>query len=89
MSQRIIVAKCWLVLAITTSFIAVARQSVSSVPGASSIQSEQAAKPLDPEQALANLRKRIAGHENKPAEEVFKNIQESIYGFERSTPGWV
>jgi hypothetical protein len=78
MSQRII-AKFWLVLAITTSFIAVARQSVTSVPGASSIQSEQAAKPLDPEQALANLRKRIAGHE----------IQETIYGSERSTPGWV
>ena len=56
MSQRIIVAKCWLVLDITTSFIAVARQSVTSVPGASSIQSERAAKPLDPEQALADLR---------------------------------
>jgi hypothetical protein len=32
-------------------------------------------KPFDQEAALAELRKRIAGQENKPAEEVFKNIQ--------------
>lgn len=30
---------------------------------------------FDQAQALADLRKRIAGQENKPAEEVFKNIQ--------------
>jgi hypothetical protein len=35
----------------------------------------QEAKPFDQEAALAELRKRIAGQENKPAEEVFKNIQ--------------
>ena len=32
-------------------------------------------KPFDQAQALENLRKAIAGQENKPAEEVFKNIQ--------------
>src|SRR5688500_18619599 len=32
-------------------------------------------KPFDQAQALADLRKRIAGQENKPAAEVFKNIQ--------------
>lgn len=32
-------------------------------------------KPFDQAQALADLRKRIAGQENKPAGEVFKNIQ--------------
>ena len=35
----------------------------------------QTAKPFDQAQALENLRKTIAGQENKPAEEVFKNIQ--------------
>ena len=32
-------------------------------------------KPFDQAQALADLRKTIAGQENKPAGEVFKNIQ--------------
>jgi hypothetical protein len=32
-------------------------------------------KPFDQAQALANLRKAIAGQEDKPAEQVFKNIQ--------------
>jgi hypothetical protein len=35
----------------------------------------QTEKPFDQAQALENLRKTIAGQENKPAEEVFKNIQ--------------
>jgi Photosynthetic reaction centre cytochrome C subunit len=32
-------------------------------------------KPFNQEQALSELKKRIAGQEQKPAEEVFKNIQ--------------
>jgi len=35
----------------------------------------QTAKPFDQAAALENLRKMIAGQENKPAEAVFKNIQ--------------
>ena len=35
----------------------------------------QTAKPFDQAVALENLRKAIAGQENKPAEEVFKSIQ--------------
>lgn len=35
----------------------------------------QTEKPFNQAQALENLRKAIAGQENKPAEEVFKNIQ--------------
>jgi len=35
----------------------------------------QTEKPFDQAQALADLRKAIAGQENKPAGEVFKNIQ--------------
>ncbi|MFL6228057.1 MAG: c-type cytochrome [Pyrinomonadaceae bacterium] len=35
----------------------------------------QDAKPLDPQQALAALNKQIEGQEQKPAEQVFKNIQ--------------
>ncbi len=43
--------------------------------GGGQTQTTPEAKPFDQEQALAELRKRIAGQENKPAEEVFKNIQ--------------
>jgi hypothetical protein len=75
MSKRIVIAKLWLVFATTAGFIAVAQQSVTGVPATSPVQTGQADKPFDQEQALADLRKRIAGHENKPAEEVFKNIQ--------------
>lgn len=35
----------------------------------------QDSKPFDQQQKLQELRKQIAGQENKPAEEVFKNIQ--------------
>jgi hypothetical protein len=50
------------------------------VPVAAQSESQQAptpqdAKPFDQAQKLAELRKKIAGQENKPAEEVFKNIQ--------------
>jgi Photosynthetic reaction centre cytochrome C subunit len=49
-------------------------------PGTVTAQSSQdpttqTAKPFDQALALENLRKAIAGQENKPAEEVFKNIQ--------------
>jgi hypothetical protein len=36
---------------------------------------KQTEQPFDQAQALAELRKRIAGQEEKPAEQVFKNIQ--------------
>jgi len=39
------------------------------------ILAPQAEKPFDQAKALMELRLRIAGQENKPAEEVFKNIQ--------------
>ncbi len=35
----------------------------------------QDSKPFDQQEKLQELRKQIAGQENKPAEEVFKNIQ--------------
>lgn len=35
----------------------------------------QDSKPFDQQQKLQELRKQIAGQQNKPAEEVFKNIQ--------------
>jgi hypothetical protein len=38
-------------------------------------QGSQDEKPFDQEQKLSELRKKIAGQENKPAEAVFKNIQ--------------
>jgi hypothetical protein len=42
---------------------------------AQSNQTSQSDKPFDQAQALADLRKAIAGLEDKPAPEVFKNIQ--------------
>jgi hypothetical protein len=42
---------------------------------ASAAATSQDQKTFDQDAALAELRKRIAGQENKPAEEVFKNIQ--------------
>ena len=41
----------------------------------SQTSANQGEAPFDQAQALADLRKRIAGQENKPAGEVFKNIQ--------------
>ena len=41
----------------------------------SQAQTNQELKAFDQEAKLAELRKKIAGQENKPAEEVFKNIQ--------------
>jgi hypothetical protein len=42
----------------------------------SSVQTPaQESKPFDQQQQLQELRKQIAGQENRPAEEVFKNIQ--------------
>jgi hypothetical protein len=66
-------------LGLVLGLIAVAHWSEAVAPAAAfinvSTQTGQAEKPFDQEQALADLRKRIAGQENKPAEEVFKNIQ--------------
>ncbi|HYE14595.1 MAG TPA: c-type cytochrome [Pyrinomonadaceae bacterium] len=48
-------------------------KSLDSAPVAQAAQSS--ALPPELEQKVAELRQRIAGQENKPAEEVFKNIQ--------------
>src|SRR5688572_32039683 len=47
----------------------------NSPPRNNQATTSQNEKPFDQAQALADLRKRIAGQENKPAGEVFKNIQ--------------
>jgi len=75
MNKRIIIAKFGLVLASAPGFLIVTQQSVTGVLATDVVQTEQADKPFDQEQALANLRKRMAGQENKTAEEVFKNVQ--------------
>src|SRR5918993_1648589 len=51
------------------------RGAAQPAAGARTQAPTQEAKPFDQEAALAELRKRIAGQENKPAEEVFKNIR--------------
>jgi Photosynthetic reaction centre cytochrome C subunit len=83
MSNRVVslLCKCLTVAVVTVGLSAViwigaqtdataAAQSGSSPPSIS-----QEGKPFDQEQKLAELRKKIAGQETKPAEEVFKNIQ--------------
>jgi hypothetical protein len=47
----------------------------STIVKAQNNQTSQTEKPFDQAQALADLRKAIAGQESKPAVEVFKNIQ--------------
>jgi hypothetical protein len=47
----------------------------SSVSFSAQTTTNQGDLPFDQAQALADLKKRIAGQENKPAAEVFKNVQ--------------
>lgn len=54
---------------------AISRSAAQPGVAARTQATTQEARPFDQEAALAELRKRIAGQENKPAEEVFKNIQ--------------
>lgn len=49
--------------------------SASIQPRFIQTKASQNEKPFDQAQALADLRKAIAGQENKPAAEVYKNIQ--------------
>ena len=51
------------------------KTSASIQPRDTQTTAGQNEKPFDQAQALADLRKTIAGQENKPAAEVFKNIQ--------------
>jgi len=65
-------------LALGLSLIAAAliqQSTVQSSPAKHTFKGEQGDKPFDQAQALADLRKAIAGQEEKPAAEVFKNIQ--------------
>ena len=57
------------------SIVIVQRSVAVSSALAAVQQTAQGDKPFDQEQALADLRKAIAGQETKPASEVFKNIQ--------------
>ncbi len=63
----------------TTAVQATPSMTATPTPQATHTQqatpSPQEGAPFNQEQALANLRKAIAGQEDKPAAEVFKNIQ--------------
>jgi len=59
----------WLISERSNTTVLAARNQNSAAP------TFQAEKPFDQAQALADLRKSIAGKENEPAENVFKNIQ--------------
>jgi hypothetical protein len=48
--------------------------TIHAQSGSDAKSAAQEAKPFDQEQALAALRKAIAGQENKPAGDVFKNV---------------
>jgi hypothetical protein len=73
------ITKVLMLLCLVFSFLAVKLASAKIIAEQQSSSNRTSAsqdpKPFDQEQALADLRKRIAGQENKPAEEVFKNIQ--------------
>lgn len=65
-------------LVIPMGWLATGRLSADPIAGNNqnlAAPAPQIEKPLDQAQALAELRKNIAGKENEPAEKVFKNIQ--------------
>ena len=79
MNRLSIAIKLLVLLALASAFLTVrfvgANVSTPGQPEKGLTSSTQDVKPFDQDQALAELTKKIAGQENKPAEEVFKNIQ--------------
>jgi hypothetical protein len=75
LSRRLKVAAVLLLLAGVASLAAGLGASPRAQGGQTAPPPAQAAPAFNQEQALAELRQRIAGQEEKPAAEVFKNIQ--------------
>jgi len=69
LATALVLSTAWLVSARLTSNARAGENQNAAAP------TTQTEKPFDQAQALADLRKAIAGQENKPAGEVFKNIQ--------------
>ncbi len=71
--------KVSIVLAMALGFATMNWMEVTISAAAQAISNRNPAiqedKPFDQKQVLAELRKQIAGQENKPSEEAFKNIQ--------------
>src|SRR5262245_1083596 len=72
--SRAIVASAF-VIGLAFAIYAGRSTQASTETVAGSIARVQDSKPFDQAQALADLKKQIAGKENQPASEVFKNIQ--------------
>jgi hypothetical protein len=75
--------KASVLLAVVLGLAAVNRMDETITAAAQANSSQQPAlqeeKPFDQKQALADLRKKLVGQENKPSEEVFKNIQIPLF----------
>ena len=69
LATALVLLTAWLASARLTSNVRAGENQNAAAP------TTQTEKPFDQAQALADLRKAIAGQENKPAGEVFKNIQ--------------
>ncbi|MCI0563482.1 MAG: photosynthetic reaction center cytochrome c subunit family protein [Nitrososphaera sp.] len=81
--QCIVNVKISVVLVIALGLIIMSWVKVSTSAAAQANSSQNSAiqeeKPFDQKQVLAELQKKIAGQEDKPAGEVFKNIQVPLF----------
>lgn len=78
MLKRLVVGVCllfWMAFVFVNEPQSLTSFSVTAAQNPPSVPVQEPAKTIDKEKIVQDLLKKIAGQENKPAEEVFKNIQ--------------
>ncbi len=78
MLKRLVVGVCllfWMAFVFVNESQSLTSFSVTAAQNPPSVPAQEPAKTIDKEKIVQDLLKKIAGQENKPAEEVFKNIQ--------------
>ncbi|MBI4747333.1 MAG: c-type cytochrome [Acidobacteria bacterium] len=78
MLKRLVVGVClflWIAFVFMNESQSLTSFSVTAAQNPPSVPVQEPAKTIDKEKIVQDLLKKIAGQENKPAEEVFKNIQ--------------
>ncbi|HNG93809.1 MAG TPA: c-type cytochrome [Acidobacteriota bacterium] len=78
MLKRLVVGVCllfWSAFVLVNESQSLISFSVTAAQNPPSVPAQEPTKTIDKEKIVQDLLKKIAGQENKPAEEVFKNIQ--------------
>ncbi|HMV99974.1 MAG TPA: c-type cytochrome [Acidobacteriota bacterium] len=78
MLKRLVVGVCllfWSAFVFVNESQSLISFSVTAAQNPPSVPAQEPTKTIDKEKIVQDLLKKIAGQENKPAEEVFKNIQ--------------